>query len=106
MADAANGPVPVRGSAGVGVCYAALSTRPSPGRRGLSPVDRITNVLNAVRTTLIARGGTCVVLNAPAPVRDALDLWGLVPGVELMRSIKERFDPDGILAPGRFVGGI
>ncbi|HVW35349.1 MAG TPA: FAD-binding oxidoreductase [Acidimicrobiia bacterium] len=48
-----------------------------------------------------------VVLDAPGEVRAALDPWGLETGpVELMRKVKERFDPAGICAPGLFVGGI
>ena len=36
-----------------------------------------------------------------------LDAWGAVPaGIATMRALKARFDPEGILAPGRFVGGI
>jgi glycolate oxidase FAD binding subunit len=49
----------------------------------------------------------CVVLDAPAEVRAALDPWGGETGpVELMRKVKERFDPAGVCAPGLFVGGI
>jgi glycolate oxidase FAD binding subunit len=29
-----------------------------------------------------------------------------VPGLNLMRQIKARFDPDGRFAAGRFVGGL
>jgi glycolate oxidase FAD binding subunit len=47
-----------------------------------------------------------VVLAAPPPVRSEVDSWGPVPGLDLMRRVKERFDPDALLAPGRFVGGI
>ncbi|GAC1361874.1 MAG: FAD-binding oxidoreductase [Ktedonobacteraceae bacterium] len=35
-----------------------------------------------------------------------LDVWGPVSGVEVMRSLKARFDPHNTLNPGRFVGGI
>ncbi|MGC5614702.1 FAD-binding oxidoreductase [Georgenia sp. Z1491] len=52
------------------------------------------------------REGTVVVLRAPAAIREGLDAWGPVGGIELMRSIKERLDPGRNLAPGRFVGGI
>jgi glycolate oxidase FAD binding subunit len=49
----------------------------------------------------------CVVLDAPTEVRAALDPWGGETGpVELMRKVKERFDPAGVCAPGLFVGGI
>jgi glycolate oxidase FAD binding subunit len=53
------------------------------------------------------RPAPCVVLDAPAEVRAALDPWGGETGpVALMRKVKERFDPAGICAPGLFVGGI
>jgi glycolate oxidase FAD binding subunit len=57
---------------------------------------------------LVAReaGGHAVVLTAPAAVRDGLDLWGPVPGLALMRSVKSQFDPGWRFAPGRFVGGL
>jgi glycolate oxidase FAD binding subunit len=51
----------------------------------------------------------CVVLDAPHVVRDGVDPWG-VPAddgaVELMRRVKQRFDPAGTLNAHRFVGGI
>jgi glycolate oxidase FAD binding subunit len=50
--------------------------------------------------------GSAVVLHAPAEVRAAVDLWGPVPGLGLMRAIKQQFDPQHMMAPGRFVGGI
>jgi len=51
--------------------------------------------------------GTAVVLSAPAGVREGLDHWGPVgDALELMRTVKDRFDPDHRLSPGRFVGGL
>jgi FAD/FMN-containing dehydrogenase len=39
-------------------------------------------------------------------VKAGVDIWGdLGPGRELMRRIRDTFDPDGIFAPGRFVEG-
>jgi len=81
----------MRGSAGTGVLYAAV-TEPDE--------------VEALRAAAHAAGGHAVVLTAPDAVRDALDLWGPVPGLDLMRRIKDQFDPDGRLAAGRFVGGI
>lgn len=51
-------------------------------------------------------GAAVVVLDVPAG--SELDRWGSVPGpaLELMRRVKERFDPAGTCNPGLFVGGI
>jgi glycolate oxidase FAD binding subunit len=51
--------------------------------------------------------GTVVALSCPLPVKQGLDVWGPPDdGQFLMERIKERFDPDRVLNPGRFVGGI
>lgn len=47
------------------------------------------------------------VLVAPQSLRDRLAMWGNdPPALPQMRAMKQRFDPKGTLAPGRFVGGI
>jgi glycolate oxidase FAD binding subunit len=47
-----------------------------------------------------------VIAGAPA-LRARLDAWGPPPAtLATMRALKERFDPQGLLAPGRFVGGL
>jgi glycolate oxidase FAD binding subunit len=47
------------------------------------------------------------VLVAPQNLRDRLSMWGNdPPALPQMRALKLRFDPNGTLAPGRFVGGI
>jgi glycolate dehydrogenase FAD-binding subunit len=50
----------------------------------------------------------CVLLDAPDELRAAVDPWGMSDGPELalMRRVKERFDPAGVINRGRFVGGI
>nr|BFF17576.1 hypothetical protein GCM10025730_10970 [Promicromonospora thailandica] len=52
------------------------------------------------------REGTVTVLRASREVRAALDVWGPVGGLDLMRAVKRQLDPGRNLAPGRFVGGI
>jgi glycolate dehydrogenase FAD-binding subunit len=49
---------------------------------------------------------SAVVLHAPPAVRDAVDMWGPVQSLELMRAVKNQFDPDNRMAPGRLPGGI
>jgi glycolate oxidase FAD binding subunit len=67
----------------------------------------VSSLVGVLRPTLEARGGSFVVERASAAVKAALDVWGHVgPGLPLMRRLKEAFDPAGILAPGRFVGGL
>jgi glycolate oxidase FAD binding subunit len=47
------------------------------------------------------------VLDAPDDVRATVDVWGPVLGpLELMRRVKERFDPSAACNPGVFVGGL
>jgi glycolate oxidase FAD binding subunit len=88
----------VRGSAGTGVAYAALA----PG----TPVESVDTTLRKIRETCTRARGTAVVVDAPAAVKAAVDVWGPVPALDLMRRVKDEFDPDHRLAPGRFVGGI
>ena len=84
----------VSASAGTGVAYAALAVADP-------------DVLAAVRAALAPHDGTAVVLEAPAELRGEIDHWGPVgDALDLMRRVKDRFDPDRRLAPGRFVGGI
>ena len=88
----------VRGSAGAGVVYGALGP-------GISPEDAAAAV-RRVRETCTRAGGSAVVVDAPAAVKTTVDVWGPVPALDLMRRVKDQFDPDHRLAPGRFVGEI
>jgi glycolate oxidase FAD binding subunit len=49
---------------------------------------------------------SAVVVWAPPRVREAVDVWGPVPSLRLMRAVKDQFDPEHRMAPGRFAGGI
>ncbi|SDQ42393.1 FAD-binding oxidoreductase [Quadrisphaera sp. DSM 44207] len=88
----------VRGSAGAGVLHAGLPPGTAPAAAA--------EVVARLRAACAEHGGACVVLEAPPEVEDAVDAWGPVPGLDLMRRVKEQFDPERRLAPGRFVGGI
>ena len=53
------------------------------------------------------RRGHSVVFAAPAALKTAVNVWGpSPPTLSLMRAIKRQFDPDELLNPGRFLGGI
>jgi glycolate oxidase FAD binding subunit len=52
-------------------------------------------------------GGTLFIEKAPLEIRRQVDAWGEVgTGARLMKAVKEKFDPQGTLNPGRFVAGI
>ncbi|MBH8572470.1 FAD-binding oxidoreductase [Nostocaceae cyanobacterium CENA369] len=54
-----------------------------------------------------ANNGFLTILEAPATVKQQIDVWGYNGNaLPLMRRIKEQFDGKNLLSPGRFVGGI
>jgi glycolate oxidase FAD binding subunit len=60
-----------------------------------------------LRLAVRERGGWVTYEAMPNELRGHLDAWGVSgPTVRLMRGVKRVFDPDGVLSPGRFVGGI
>ncbi len=87
----------VRGSA-AGVLYAGLPASTDPAAAAA--------VVVGLRAAAAPYDGTVSVLTAPAEVRDKVDVWGPVPGLEVMRRLKHELDPAHRLSPGRFVGGI
>jgi glycolate oxidase FAD binding subunit len=105
----------VAGSAAAGVIYVGLGVGTGPAAVA---------VFVAALREAIARGeadarpasapvpdsppvlASAVVVHAPPPVREQVDMWGPVPGLPLMRAVKDQFDPGHRMAPGRFAGGI
>jgi glycolate oxidase FAD binding subunit len=88
----------ITGHAGVGVTYVALSGADDEARA---------QVVEELREIWSRRGGSVVVREAPATFKKRVEVWGpLGSRLELTRRVKEKFDPRGILNPGRFVGGI
>jgi glycolate oxidase FAD binding subunit len=86
---------PITAHALTGVAYAAV------------PAAGAAETVAALRAAITEHDGTAVLLRAPDAVRDALDHWGPVgDSLDLMRRVKERFDPGRRLSPGRFVGGL
>jgi len=91
----------VSGSGAAGVLHVAVDAGAGPGA--------LAGFVRALRSALPggpADRATAVVVHAPAEVSAAVDMWGPVPSLDLMRSVKDRFDPEHRMAPGRFAGGI
>jgi glycolate oxidase FAD binding subunit len=91
----------VAGSAGAGVLYVTV-----PAAADAGPAAEFAGTLRAA-----VAGERCgvVVLAAPAAVREGLagrgGMNGTVPGLALMRAVKDQFDPGHRMAPGCFPEG-
>lgn len=90
----------VSGPAGAGAVHLSLGPDTAP--------EAAARLVGALRDGH-ARGSV-VVLAAPAPVRAELrgygGMNGKVPSLRLMRAVKDQFDPDRRMSPGRFPEGI
>lgn len=64
-------------------------------------------VLADLRTFFNQSEGYLSILEAPLTLKKAVEVWGYSGNaLAAMRKLKERFDPQGGLNPGRFVGGL
>jgi glycolate oxidase FAD binding subunit len=88
----------IRGHAATGVTRVGLSGGDEEARAGL---------VTGLRRIIASREGSVVVLQGAPGLKRRVDAWGEVgDALPLMRRVKERFDPGGVMNPGRFVGGI
>jgi glycolate oxidase FAD binding subunit len=92
------------GSAGAGVLYLRVDAPP------VAVAEFVRALRGALageqRGAVAGQRGAVAVLAAPAAVRDELagrgGMTGAVPGLALMRAVKDQFDPGHRMAPGRF----
>lgn len=69
--------------------------------------DQVSNVISGLRSIASSAGGYALVEHAPLQAKAGLDVWGDPgPALHLMWRLKDRMDPNRILNPGRYVGGI
>ncbi|HTW18720.1 MAG TPA: FAD-binding oxidoreductase [Mycobacteriales bacterium] len=62
--------------------------------------------LDVLRAAIGKHDGQVVVVTAPDELKKDVDVWGPARGIEIMRRIKDQFDPEHRMSPGRFVGGL
>jgi len=95
----------ITGPAGAGALYACLDpgTEPETAARF---AGALRDQLGGSTDSRGPRAGV-VVMTGPEPVMAAAGTdgrYGAVPGATLMRAIKDQFDPDHRLFPGRLAG--
>ena len=87
--------------AGVGVVEAVLAGGAS------ADATKISEVLTEWRRIVRRAGGQAVIESAPLAVKERVPVWDdPAPALRMMLRIKSQLDPNGVLNPGRFVGGI
>ena len=100
-------PAVTQGSAGAGVLHVWLNGYAE--MNGASQHRAVAGFVAALRSAVAGERGAVVVLTAPAAVREELaghgGMNGTVPGLALMRAVKDQFDPGHRMSPGRFPEG-
>ena len=79
-----------------------------------TPAGAVARFVDALRTELgrlsrsaaAAPAARAVVVYAPDDVRDLTDAHGPVPSLTLLRAVKDEFDPDHRMAPGRLADAV
>jgi glycolate oxidase FAD binding subunit len=98
------------GSAGAGVLYAVVPAAAARAADAGQAHAGAAEFAAALRAAVAGERCGVVVLAAPAAVRSKLagrgGMNGTVPGLALMRAVKDQFDPGHRMAPGRFPDGI
>jgi glycolate oxidase FAD binding subunit len=88
---------------GVGVIYAAFL----PSARDEHAMKCVLEATNRIHSDSDRLGGHATIPWCPDEWKQSLNIWGPQNNdLPLMKKLKSVFDPRGILAPGRFVGGI
>jgi glycolate oxidase FAD binding subunit len=89
--------VEAHGGAGHGIARAYIKGNPK----------QFASYVKEIRAFVERKGGYAVVQHAPLALRRELDVWGEKPAYfSLIEGIKQAIDPQKMLNPKRFVGGI
>jgi glycolate oxidase FAD binding subunit len=87
----------------LGVIYFAIFSK----KRGQEAWGRVSQAVNGILAACASVAGNAAIPFCPPEWNSAAPVWGLERNdIDQMRKLKAVFDPHGILAPGRFVGGI
>ncbi len=86
--------------AGNGILYTHVLENASKAGRLAEFIERLT-------AEAVKYEGNLVVESCPPEIKEKVGVWGRLRNDHIvMRRLKEQMDPEGVLSPGRFVGGI
>ncbi len=92
--EAVGGPPRILGLPTIGVLYASWAD-----------LDNAEEAVQRLRAATSGTSGSLVIEVCPPDLKRRLDVFGEPgPSLDLMRRIKQQFDPKGILSPGRHLG--
>lgn len=94
----------------IGTPHSSLVACPGTGRVWITlPGTGAQAAVSSTRSAADSLDGHVVVESAPAGIQRDLDVWGMTASpahLTLLRQVKNLFDPQGILSPERFAGGL
>jgi glycolate oxidase FAD binding subunit len=68
------------------------------------PVTEAMSQILSLRRYCESQGGFLTILEAPTELKEKMDVWGYIGNsLDVMRRLKQQFDPKNILSPNRFV---
>ncbi|PZO22176.1 MAG: FAD-binding oxidoreductase [Leptolyngbya foveolarum] len=87
--------------------YARLHGGNGLGWVQLAQRDELAEGVEKLRSHCQKNGGFLSLLQGPKSLKQSMDVWGYAgDALGVMRDIKDKFDPQRLLSPGRFVGGL
>jgi glycolate oxidase FAD binding subunit len=89
--------------AGNGILFASLPLGDDPGAKTAAVVG----LIDGLTALSVRNGGNLIVERAPGMIKEKVNVWGRTRSdVVVVRRLKAKLDPSGILNPGRYVGGV
>ena len=89
--------------AGNGILYALLPL----GQDLDAKAAAVSAMIGRLTAEAVKNGGNLIIDRAPRAIKEKVSVWGQTRSdVVVVRRLKEKMDPAGILNPGRYVGGI
>jgi FAD/FMN-containing dehydrogenase len=93
----------VQTHAGNGICFTGLLI----DHRDTAATDKAVAAMAQLLGRCRKMDGNLVIQSAPTQVKGKLKMWGEIGSdFVVMKRLKDRLDPNGIMSPGRFVEGL